>query len=164
MKHHDPALARLSLSNPIHFLALGFGSGLAPKAPGTFGTLAALPLYYLMMDLSLVSYILITLLVTIGGFWLCDRTAKDMAVHDHGAIVWDEVAGMLITMIAAPVSWLAIVVGFLLFRMFDIFKPWPIKLLDRHVKGGFGIMIDDVLAGVFAACCLQAIHYYYPLA
>jgi len=164
LNHKDPALAKLSLTNPFHFLALGFGSGLAPKAPGTFGTLAALPLYWLMMDLSVAVYVLITLVVTIGGFWICDRAANDMKVHDHGAIVWDEVAGMLITMIAAPISMTSLVVGFALFRFFDIFKPWPIKLLDRHVKGGFGIMIDDVLAGVFAAICLQLIHWQWPLA
>lgn len=163
MKHRDPALAKLSLNNPVHLLALGFGSGLGPKAPGTWGTLAALPFYYLMMDLSLATYLILTVLITVIGFWLCDKTAKDMAVHDHGAIVWDEIAGMLITMIAAPVSWPALIVGFALFRLFDILKPWPIKVLDRHVKGGFGIMIDDVLAGIFAALCLQGIHYYYPL-
>jgi len=163
MKHKDPALAKLSLSNPFHFLALGFGSGLAPKAPGTFGTLAALPLYWLMMDLTLSVYIAITLVITVVGFWICDRTAKDMQVHDHGAIVWDEVAGMLITMIAAPVSITSLVIGFALFRFFDILKPWPIKWLDKHVHGGFGIMIDDVLAGVFAAICLQAIHLQWPL-
>ncbi len=163
MKHQDPALAKLSLSNPVHFLALGFGSGLAAKAPGTFGTLAAFPLYYLMMDLPLLTFVLITLVITVVGFWICDKAANDMQVHDHGAIVWDEVAGMLITLIAAPVSWTAVIVGFALFRFFDILKPWPIKLLDRHVKGGFGIMIDDVLAGIFAAICLQGIHYFWPL-
>ena len=163
MKHSDPALSKLSLKNPIHFLALGFGSGLAPKAPGTFGTLAALPLYFLMMHLSLPVFIALTLVITIVGFWICDIAAKDMQVHDHGAIVWDEVAGMLITMIAAPVGLLPLIVGFVLFRFFDIIKPWPIKLLDRHVKGGFGIMIDNVLAGVFAAICLQVIHYFWPL-
>tara|TARA_B110001452_G_scaffold265072_1_gene269148 strand:+ start:109 stop:603 length:495 start_codon:yes stop_codon:yes gene_type:complete len=163
LKHSDPALSKLSLKNPIHFLALGFGSGLAPKAPGTFGTLAALPLYFLMMNLSLPVFVALTLIITIAGFWICDIAAKDMQVHDHGAIVCDEVAGMLITMIAAPVGLLPLVVGFVLFRFFDIIKPWPIKLLDRHVKGGFGIMIDDVLAGVFAAICLQAIHYFWPL-
>lgn len=163
MKHSDPALSKLSLKNPIHFLALGFGSGLAPKAPGTFGTLAALPLYFLMMNLSLPVFVAITLFITFAGFWICDIAAKDMQVHDHGAIVWDEVAGMLITLIAAPVGILPLIVAFVLFRFFDIVKPWPIKLLDRHVKGGFGIMIDDVLAGVFAALSLQAIHYYWPL-
>lgn len=163
LKHKDPALAKLSLTNPFHFLALGFGSGLAPKAPGTFGTLAALPLYWLMMDLSLSLFVAITVIITVVGFWICDKTAKDMQVHDHGAIVWDEVAGMLITMIAAPVSLTSVAVGFVLFRFFDIVKPWPIKLLDRHVDGGFGIMIDDVLAGIFAAICLQLIHSQWPL-
>lgn len=163
MKQQDIALAKLSLKNPIHFLALGFGTGLAPKAPGTFGTLAALPLYFLMMNLSLPVFVAITLVVTIAGIWICDRAANDMQVHDHGAIVWDEVAGMLITLIAAPVGLLPLAVGFILFRFFDILKPWPIMLLDRHVKGGFGIMIDDVLAGIFAAISLQTIHYIWPL-
>ena len=122
-----------------------------------------MPLYFLMMNLSLPAFIALTLVITVVGFWICDMAARDMQVHDHGAIVWDEVAGMLITMIAAPVGLLPLVVGFALFRFFDIIKPWPIKLLDRHVKGGFGIMIDDVLAGVFAAICLQAIHYFWPL-
>ena len=151
----DPAVKRLRLSNPIHFLALGFGSGLAAKAPGTFGTLAAVPLYLLMCHLSLPIYLLLTLFSVVVGVYICDKAAKDMQVHDHGAIVWDEVAGLLITMIAAPAGLLWLVVGFILFRFFDIIKPWPIRWLDAKVHGGFGIMIDDVLAGVFAAICLQ---------
>lgn len=154
---NDPAIARLSLSNPVHFLALGFGSGLAPKAPGTFGTLAALPLYWLMSGLSVPVYVALTLLATVAGFWICDKAAKDMQVHDHGAIVWDEVAGLLITLIAAPAGWAYVVIGFMLFRLFDIIKPWPIRWLDKRVHGGFGIMIDDVVAGIFAALCLQAL-------
>ena len=157
MKHQDPALAKLSLSNPVHFLALGFGTGLVPKAPGTFGTLAAFPLYYLMMDLPLLTFALITLLITVIGFWICDKAASDMQVHDHGAIVWDEVAGMLITLIAAPVSWTAVIVGFAIFRLFDIFKPWPISFVDKNLHGGLGIMVDDVLAGLAALACMYFI-------
>lgn len=151
----DQALARLSLKNPVHFLALGFGSGLAAKAPGTFGTLAAIPLYLLMSPLPLVWYLGLTLLSVLAGVYICDKAAKDMGVHDHGAIVWDEVAGLLITMIAAPAGWGWLLVGFGLFRFFDIIKPWPIRWLDAKVEGGFGIMIDDVLAGVFAFIGLQ---------
>ncbi|WP_028774079.1 phosphatidylglycerophosphatase A family protein [Shewanella waksmanii] len=156
----DPDVAKLSLRNPIHFLALGFGSGLAAKAPGTFGTLAAIPLYLLMMPLSLPWYIGLTLLSVIAGFYICDKASKDMGVHDHGAIVWDEVAGLLITMIAAPAGIIWLVIGFALFRFFDILKPWPIRWLDAKVHGGFGIMIDDVLAGIFALICLQTLVYF----
>lgn len=151
----DQALTRLSLKNPVHFLALGFGSGLAAKAPGTFGTLAAIPLYLLMAQLPLAWYLGLTLLSVLAGIYICDKAAKDMGVHDHGAIVWDEVAGLLITMIAAPAGWVWLLVGFGLFRFFDIIKPWPIRWLDAKVEGGFGIMIDDVLAGVFAFIGLQ---------
>lgn len=157
----DKALARLSLSNPIHFLALGFGSGMMAKAPGTFGTLAAIPIYLLMAPLSIEWYLGLTLLSVILGFYICHVAAKDMGVHDHGAIVWDELAGLLITMIAAPAGWIWIVIGFTLFRFFDILKPWPIRWLDAKVKGGFGIMIDDVLAGLFSLACLQGLAYYF---
>ena len=143
--------SHVSLLNPVHFLALGFGSGLAPKMPGTFGTLAALPLVILLSHFcSFSAYFIVTILVSILGIWICDKTAKDMGVHDDSSIVWDEVAGMLITMLAVPLSWQTVLAGFVLFRFFDILKPWPISYLDKHVHGGFGIMIDDVLAGVFA--------------
>ncbi|MGS0690984.1 phosphatidylglycerophosphatase A family protein [Shewanella sp. 0m-4] len=157
----DPVLAKLSLKNPIHFLALGFGSGLAAKAPGTFGTIAAIPLYLLMAPLSLPWYIGLTVICMLAGFYICDKASKDMGVHDHGAIVWDEVVGLLITMIAAPAGWQWLAIGFLLFRLFDILKPWPIRWLDAKVHGGFGIMIDDVLAGIFSLLCLQGLAYYF---
>ena len=148
--------SRVSLLNPVHFLALGFGSGLAPKMPGTFGTLAALPLVVLLSHYASFSvYLSVTVLVSIVGIWICGKAADDMGVHDDSSIVWDEVAGMLITMLAVPLSWQTLLVGFVLFRFFDILKPWPISYLDKHVHGGFGIMIDDVLAGVFALACLH---------
>lgn len=156
----DKAVAKLSLKNPIHFLALGFGSGLAAKAPGTFGTIAAIPVFLLMAPLSLLWYIGLTLFSVLIGFYICDKAAKDMGVHDHGAIVWDEIAGLLITMIAAPAGWQWLLAGFVLFRFFDILKPWPIRWLDAKVHGGFGIMIDDVLAGIFSLICLQVAAYY----
>ncbi|GAC35478.1 phosphatidylglycerophosphatase A family protein [Paraglaciecola polaris] len=151
---------RVSLANPIHFLALGFGSGLAPKAPGTFGTLAALPLVCLLAySTSLSGYLLITLLVSVVGIWLCDKTARDMMVHDDSSIVWDEIAGMLIAMIAVPISWQTLLLGFVLFRIFDILKPWPISYLDARVHGGFGIMVDDLLAGFFTLILMHLILY-----
>jgi len=142
--------SRVSLLNPVHFLAFGFGSGLAPKMPGTFGTLAALPLVVLLSHYASFSvYLIVTILVSVVGIWICGKTAEDMGVHDDSSIVWDEGAGMLIAMLAVPLSWQTVLVGFLLFRFFDILKPWPISYLDKHVHGGFGIMIDDVLAGLF---------------
>ncbi|QIZ77565.1 phosphatidylglycerophosphatase A [Ferrimonas lipolytica] len=152
--------AGISMANPIHLLAFGFGLGLAKKAPGTFGTLAAFPFFLLMQELSLVAYAGIVAVMGIVGIYLCDRTAKDMGEHDNPAIVWDEVVGMLITMAALPSGWHWWLIAFIAFRFFDIIKPWPIRLLDRHVHGGFGIMIDDVLAGFFGLAVVQALAYY----
>ncbi len=147
--------ARLLL-HPWHFFSLGFGSGLAPVAPGTFGTLMAIPLYLLCVHLSLSFYLALIVVAFILGVYWCHFTSKALGVHDHSGIVWDEIVGFFITMIAVPPTVLNILLGFLLFRLFDIWKPWPIKQLDEKVSGGFGIMIDDVLAGVFALACLQA--------
>ncbi|MFQ3322996.1 MAG: phosphatidylglycerophosphatase A [Pseudomonadales bacterium] len=146
------------MTNPLHALSLGLGSGLAPKAPGTFGTIAALIIYYfLLADLSLPVYAAIVVLSTLVGFYLCGYTAKAMGVHDAPAIVWDEFAGLWIALICVPTGlhWLAL--AFVLFRFFDILKPWPISWLDKHMQGGFGIMIDDVVAGIFAWLCLHFI-------
>ncbi|MBL4910765.1 MAG: phosphatidylglycerophosphatase A [Alteromonadaceae bacterium] len=148
MTKHTPA--KFNLKDPIHFLALGFGSGLAPKAPGTFGTLVAIPLVLLLSSISSLYLAVIILLMSIAGIYICGKTAKDAGVHDHGAIVWDEIVGLMITMFAMPITWQSILVGFLLFRFFDILKPWPISYLDKNCTGGFGIMIDDVVAGLAA--------------
>ena len=142
-------------SNPVHFLAFGFGTGLSPKAPGTVGTLAAIPLYLLIADLPLLAYAGVVLAGFALGVYLCEQTSKDMGVHDHGGIVWDEIIGYWIALFAMPFSWVWIVAAFVAFRLFDIWKPWPIKVLDEKVHGGFGIMIDDVLAGVYALVVLQ---------
>ena len=145
------------LKHPIHFLALGFGSGLAPKAPGTIGTLMAIPLYLLMQPLNLEYYLFVVVLVFLTGIYICDKSASMMGEHDHPGIVWDEFAGYFVTMIAVPFEWIWVLLGFALFRLFDILKPQPIKWLDQHVKGGFGIMVDDLLAGVMALGCLHLI-------
>jgi phosphatidylglycerophosphatase A len=144
--------------NPIHFVACGFGSGAMPVAPGTFGTLAAIPVYLLMQPLPMMLYILLTAILFIVGVWLCHSTARDFGVADHGGIVWDEIVGFLVTMVAAPAGWQWIGVGFILFRLFDIIKPWPISWIDKRIHGGLGIMMDDVLAGVYAYVCLQLIY------
>lgn len=144
-------------SSPVHFLAFGFGSGLAPKAPGTFGTLAAIPLYLLLVQLPLWGYVLAVLAITLAGVWICGESSRQLGVHDHGGIVWDEFAGFLVTMTAAPQGWVWVVLGFALFRLFDIWKPFPVRFADRNVHGGLGIVLDDVLAGVYAGLVLQGI-------
>lgn len=143
--------------NPVHFLAFGFGSGTAPVAPGTFGTLAAIPLYQLLNLLPLVFYLLVLIAAFGLGIYLCDKTARDLGVQDHSGIVWDEFVGYWITMLAAPSGWHWIVIGFVLFRFFDIVKPFPIGWLDKRISGGLGIMIDDVVAGGFAWISMQLV-------
>jgi len=145
------------LANPWHFFALGFGSGLVPVAPGTVGTLMAVPLYLLLIQLSPGAYLLFLLLAFVLGIALCGMTARQLGVHDHPGIVWDEFVGFWLTMFMAPTGWLWIVLGFVLFRLFDILKPWPIRLIDRRVAGGLGIMLDDVLAGIYGLIVLQIV-------
>lgn len=145
------------LKNPVNFLAFGLGSGCAPKAPGTFGTAMAVLLYLPLQYLPISLYLGFVFVTFILGVWLCDEASKSLGVHDHGGIVWDEFVGYWITMIAAPTGWIWMLVGFVLFRIFDIWKPWPIKVADKSVGGGFGIMIDDVMAGVYALICLQVL-------
>ena len=152
----DPRL----LKHPIHFLSLGFGSGLAPRAPGTFGTLIAVPVYLLLAGLDPLVYLIISLFLLYIGIHLCQVTADRLGVHDHPAIVWDEIVGYLLTMVAVPFDWLWIVAGFVLFRLFDIWKPWPIGYFDRRVSGGVGIMLDDLLAAVYASIILQLLLYF----
>lgn len=153
-------------TNPIHFLAGGLGSGAIPFAPGTWGTVVGWIFYILLMPLfeyDLQTHLLFALFIVVTfiiGIYLCDKTSKNWGVHDHGAIVWDEMVGIWLTFLALPFNWYLAIAGFILFRFFDIIKPWPIKWLDSKVKGGFGIMIDDVLAAVFANLCLWPIYLY----
>lgn len=142
-------------SSPVHFLAFGFGSGLSPVAPGTAGTLAAIPLYLLLAQWPLWGYVLATLVISVAGIWICGESSRLLGVHDYSGIVWDEFAGFLLTMLAAPVGWGWIVAGFCLFRLFDVWKPWPVRVADRNIHGGLGIMLDDILAGIYAFLCLQ---------
>jgi phosphatidylglycerophosphatase A len=153
------ATATNIFSDPFLFVAFGFGSGLAKVGPGTAGTLLAIPIYWLLIQLALPIYLLLVLIALLAGIWICDVASQRLGVHDHSGIVWDEIVGLWITMIAVPVTIPLVVLGFVLFRVFDIVKPWPISWLDKHVSGGFGIMIDDVLAAVFANLCLQALLY-----
>lgn len=149
--------AKIVFTNPIHFLAFGFGSGLSPRAPGTMGTLAVIPFYVYASALSLAYYFILCLFVSLIGIYLCGKSAKLLKTHDHPGIVWDEFAGFFITMIAVPMNLQNIVLGFVLFRIFDIFKPWPISWLDKQVGGGLGIMLDDIVAGLFSFACIHIV-------
>jgi len=149
------------LKQPIQLLAFGFGSGLMPKAPGTAGTLAAIIPWLWLTQQSLPVYLLIVILSCLAGIYICGKTTEDLGVHDHGGIVWDEFCGLWITLIAVPFTWYWLLLGFLLFRFFDILKPWPINWLDKKVDGGLGIMLDDIVAGLFAWIILQVMLYVY---
>ncbi len=144
------------MSHPLHLLAFGFGSGLAPVAPGTFGTLVGLPLFWLLAPLPLWGYLAVVVVLFAAGVWLCDQVSRDLGVHDHAGIVWDEIVGYLVVMSAMPRGeWEWMLAGFLLFRLFDIVKPWPIGWVDRRVSGGFGIMLDDLLAALYGVVLMQ---------
>lgn len=145
------------LRDPGHLLALGFGSGLAPKAPGTVGTLAALPLAWLLLQLPLLVQLACLILAIVLGIWACGRCARALGEHDHGAIVWDEFAGLWLTLLGMQPTLLNLVLGFALFRILDIAKPWPIRVADRRVHGGLGIMLDDLLAGALACLILHSL-------
>ena len=143
------------LRHPAQLLAFGFGSGLAPRAPGTAGTLVAIPLYLLIAQWSLLHYTLVVALAALLGVWFCGVASRQLQAHDHPGIVWDEFVGFWITLWAVPVKWQWVIVGFVVFRLYDIAKPWPVSLLDRKVGGGLGIMLDDMLAGVLACLTLH---------
>ncbi|WP_207060907.1 phosphatidylglycerophosphatase A [Motiliproteus sp. SC1-56] len=141
--------------NPWHLLAFGFGSGAARRAPGTCGTLAAVIPYYFLQQLSLWPYLAVIAVAFVAGIYICGRTSRDLGVHDHGGIVWDEFVGLWLTLVLVPPGWGWLVAGVVLFRIFDIIKPWPIRWADRRVEGGLGIMLDDVLAAAYAWLVLQ---------
>lgn len=160
MKPRSAIPANIPGNRLVHFLAFGFGAGYAPVAPGTFGTLVAIPIYLLLMQTPLPVYALVVLGMFVAGVWLCATTERDLGMHDHSGIVWDEIVGYLITMFMAPAGWVWVVVGFLLFRLFDIWKPFPIRALERRIQGGFGNMLDDALAGLYSLVILQVLSRY----
>ena len=146
--------ARAVLTDPVNFLAFGFGSGLAPFAPGTFGSIPGLVLFWLTLDLGLYVQLGVALALVVAGIWICGESARRIGVHDHGGIVWDEIAGMYITLLAAPPTVAGWILAFVLFRAFDIAKPWPIRDLDHRLGGGVGIMLDDLAAALYALILL----------
>lgn len=154
---------RALLSSPAGWLACGFGSGLAPVAQGTFGSLAALLPWLLLRQLTLPAYIAALLAGFAIGVWACNVAGRALGVADHRSVVWDEFIGQWIALLpllipaclpSSGFAWWMLVAGFALFRLFDVWKPWPIRWLDRHLEGGMGVMVDDVVAGIFAAIVL----------
>jgi phosphatidylglycerophosphatase A len=154
MSKNERIPARKVLSDPVNFLAFGFGTGLAPVAPGTFGSLPGVLLFWLTLDFGLYVQLGIAAALAAAGIWICGESARRIGVHDHGGIVWDEIAGMYVTLLVAPVSVTGFVLAFVLFRVMDIVKPWPIRDLDHSMQGGLGIMLDDLLAALYAALLL----------
>jgi phosphatidylglycerophosphatase A len=160
MESTPPLTARQVLTSPVHFLAFGFGTGLAPVAPGTVGTLVGIPFFLLLQPLGPGIYLAATALMFVSGCYLCGESARRLGVHDHGGIVWDEIVAFLVTMTPLLLSlrraaeiplWAWLALGFVLFRIFDILKPPPAGWADRRVHGGFGIMLDDLIAALYAA-------------
>ena len=147
-------LAKRVLTDPVNFVAFGFGTGLAPFAPGTVGSLLGVALAWLVIDLGWEIQIGIAALIFLAGIWICGESARRIGVHDHGGIVWDEICGCYVTLLVAPPEIVAWALGFLLFRGFDIVKPWPIRDLDHRLTGGLGIMLDDLVAALYAALLL----------
>lgn len=152
---HMIKLSKKVWQDPAYFIAFGFGSGLMPIAPGTWGTLAAMPVYLLWANSPWQIYLTLTFAAFFLGVAVCDKVSSDLGVHDYSGIVWDEVVGYLLTMFLAPLNIWWMIIGFFLFRLFDIWKPQPIGFVDKHVHGGLGIMLDDVLAAVPAWAVLQ---------
>lgn len=151
----DPRLMR----EPVHLIAFGFGSGLMPLAPGTWGTLIAIPITLFVMQFGFAAHLGFAIVASLFGIYVCGESAKRLGVHDHPGIVWDEIAGFAITMLTAPAKLSWVVAGFALFRLLDIWKPWPIREADHSLSGGLGIMLDDVIAGIFAAAILLGVQH-----
>ena len=150
-----PPIPRSIWEKPSHFIAFGFGTGALPIAPGTFGTLIAIPFFLALSLLPLSLYLLAVILIILGSIWLCGRVSKEIGVEDHQGMCLDEIVGYLVTMIHVPPHFIWITAGFILFRIFDIWKPWPIRYADEKIHGGFGMILDDVLAGIYSCIILQ---------
>jgi phosphatidylglycerophosphatase A len=159
------AATRLSASllrDPVHFLALGFGAGLAPFAPGTAGSLVAVLPAWLTAAWPLPLRFGLVAVLFAAGIWICGESARRLGVHDHPGIVFDEVVGFLAVCLAAPVNATGLLAAFVLFRCFDVLKPWPIRDVDHSLRGGVGIMLDDLMAAGYGAACILLYQYFFP--
>ena len=152
-----PMLRKTALGSPSGFLAFGFGSGLSPFAPGTMGTLVAIPFAIVLKSLGTMGFWIVLVLAFLSGIKLCEQASRKLGVHDHGGIVWDEMVGYWLAVAFVPLQWQWLLAAFVLFRFFDIVKPWPIRQFDRKVSGGFGIMLDDVIAALFTMIILAIV-------
>ena len=148
-------------AHPAHLIAFGFGSGLAPKAPGTFGTLLGWPLFWLIAAAApdLPNRIVLIIAAFLLGVWACGRSGRALGVADHGGMVWDEIVAFALVLLFTPAGWLWAAAAFALFRLFDILKPWPIRLADARLKNGFGVMFDDLLAAGYAIAALKGLQW-----
>ena len=155
-------LRRIAMANPSAFLAFGLGSGLSPKAPGTVGTVAALLPAIALVQLPMVWALAVVVLAFVIGVVICEWTGRELGVHDHGGLVWDEFVGMWLVLLFVPIHWAWWLAAFVAFRVFDVIKPWPIRWVDSRVKGGFGVMIDDVIAAIFALAVLLPVLWWGP--
>ena len=161
---NKPASKRIVLTHPLGWIASGFGVGLAPRAAGTFGSLAALlPWWLWLRHLPLAYYLGIVALGFALGVWASQWVIRRTRIEDPGVVVWDEFVGQWLALLLAPAGWPWIVAGFVLFRLFDIWKPWPVRWADRELHGGFGAMADDALAGLLAFVVLQSLARFLPL-
>lgn len=148
---------RFLFAHPAHFIALGFGSGLARYAPGTFGTLAGLPMAYALLQLETFALAFALIAMFALGIWACEITGRHLGVADHGGMVWDEIVAIGLVLVFVPFTPAAWLLGFALFRGFDILKPWPVRWADRRFKGGFGVMLDDLLAAGYTLLTFEAL-------
>jgi phosphatidylglycerophosphatase A len=154
-------------AHPAHLIAFGFGTGLAPRAPGTVGTLLGLPLFWLIITIApdLPNRIILLIAAFLIGVWACARTGRALGVADHGGMVWDEIVAFALVLmfmpalLFTPAGWLWIALAFALFRLFDILKPWPIRLADARLKNGFGVMFDDLLAALYAIAVIKGLQW-----
>jgi phosphatidylglycerophosphatase A len=148
---------KLLFQHPAYFFGLGLGSGLAKKAPGTFGTIVGLPIFWLISAYGLPIQLFIITALFIIGIYFCNATGKILGVVDHGSIVWDEIVAMMLVLTFTPMQWQWWLVAFMLFRLFDIWKPYPIRQCDAKLKNGFGVMFDDLLAAIYAIISLRVL-------
>jgi phosphatidylglycerophosphatase A len=152
-----------ALRDPVHFVAFGFGAGLAPFAPGTFGSVVGVVAAWWLLDLPLVARVAAVIAVIGAGVFICGESARRLGRHDDQRIVFDEIAGVLLTSLAvAEKTLFALALVFVFFRVFDIWKPWPIRDVDHSLHGGLGIMLDDLIAAVYAAACVATIRVLLP--
>jgi phosphatidylglycerophosphatase A len=152
---------KLLFAHPAHLIAFGFGSGLAPKAPGTVGTLLGWPLVWLITAAAsdLLNQLALLIASFLLGVWACGQTGRALGVADHGGMVWDEIVAFALVLLFTPPGWIWAGIAFLFFRFFDIVKPWPIRLADRRLKNGFGVMFDDLLAAGYALAVIKGLQW-----